>query len=248
MAFCVIYGFQDFPAELVPFVTGELVLGCADALAAGEPGFVDFDQTRSPFNDLRARLRNGESDIIWSCALSVDGNGNRTNPGQCGGGPEWAMLGRSKRRPDLENSRRSINFIRLVVNKVSVSTNANMNSAEWNVVWQFWSGTPRYLGGGEQADIDGFLSFAHPLEKTIKLPADSSAFNVTLFYGPSIVPQSFRATINDQPIAGFTPVANTSETVSVPLLPGRNMLRLSVDGLTNGTTKTDRDRFVFIVQ
>jgi hypothetical protein len=45
----------------------------------------------------------------------------------------------------------------------------------------------------------------------------------------------------------FSPVAGGSEIVNIPLHPGRNVLKLSVEGMVPGRTARDTDRIVFLV-
>jgi hypothetical protein len=71
---------------------------------------------------------------------------------------------------------------------------------------------------------------------------------VVIIHGPTIKPTTFQATLNKDPFSGFHPVANTSETVSIPLTPGRNSLKLQVEGLRDdGKTAKDLDELTFKV-
>lgn len=250
MTFCLVYGFQDFPVDATLLISADIVLGCDQAFPPGESGFIDYTQSDDDFSAFVAKLTNGANDQIGACELSLGAGGARTAPSQCGIGPEHAILGRRPRNPDLKG-RRPVDFIRLVVNKVELGFEPETEGwtfARWDAVWQFWSGTPRYPGGGERLPIDGLLTFSNPLVGTTKLPADSTQFDITVFYGAFIIPESFEATIDNEPLQVFNPVPNTSETVTIPLLPGRNTLRLKVSGDIDGRTRTDTDRFTFIVR
>lgn len=56
------------------------------------------------------------------------------------------------------------------------------------------------------------------------------------------------ATLNGQPFTEFSPVEGTQEVVTIPLSPGRNTLKLSVEGLrSDDRFATDRDSLTFIV-
>jgi VCBS repeat-containing protein len=104
-------------------------------------------------------------------------------------------------------------------------------------------------GGGGRDDVDAFLAYVNPLEKSTDLPAGTASFDVTIIYGPTIDPVTFEASLNKEPFDGFKPVAGTSQTVTIPLSPGRNTLVLKVDGVrSDERTATDRDRLVFIVK
>lgn len=104
-----------------------------------------------------------------------------------------------------------------------------------------------YTGGGQGADVDAFLAYANPQQRSTDLPAGTTSFDVTIIYGPTIVPSTLQAFLNGAPFAGFIPAPDTSETVTIPLASGRNVLLLQVDGLlSTGRTATDRDRLTFI--
>ncbi|MEW6675315.1 MAG: hypothetical protein AB1348_04810 [Nitrospirota bacterium] len=70
-----------------------------------------------------------------------------------------------------------------------------------------------------------------------------------VFYGKTILPETFNATLNGIDIKGiFHPKPDISEAVKLNLQKGRNTLILSVDGIRDdGKRATDRDRLVFIV-
>lgn len=102
--------------------------------------------------------------------------------------------------------------------------------------------------GSNRSDVDAFLSYAAPTKRSVQLPAGTTSFDVTILYGAPIIPATFEASLEGAPFTDFNPAPGTSETVTVPLGPGRNVLELSVDGtLADGRTATDRDRLTFIV-
>ena len=103
------------------------------------------------------------------------------------------------------------------------------------------------IGSGRD-DVDAFLAYASPDERTVHLPAGTTSFDVTILYGPSIMTATFGAELEGSPFTAFTPAPGTAETVTIPLAPGRNVLALSVDGtLADGRTATDRDRLTIVV-
>jgi hypothetical protein len=107
---------------------------------------------------------------------------------------------------------------------------------------------PRFNGGGQRTDVNEFLTYAAPTQTDTTLAAGTSSFDVHIFYGSTILPATFQATLNGNPISGFTPIPGTDQTVTIPLASGRNTLVLRVDGVrTDGHIGTDRDRLVFIV-
>jgi VCBS repeat-containing protein len=103
-------------------------------------------------------------------------------------------------------------------------------------------------GGGQRENVDAFLSYVSPTQPRTDLPVGTTSFDVAIIYGPTILPDTFQAELNGAPFLGFTPVPGTSETVTIPLSSGRNILLLLVDGVRfDGRTATDRDRLTFIV-
>ncbi|MBI4888590.1 MAG: hypothetical protein HY824_15950 [Acidobacteria bacterium] len=107
---------------------------------------------------------------------------------------------------------------------------------------------PGFDGGGQSATVNGFLRYASPAANSTALPAETPAFNVFIFYGKTILPATFEATLNRVPFAGFTPAPGAKERVTIPLSPGRNVLVLRVSGVTpTGRTATETDRLVFLV-
>jgi hypothetical protein len=102
--------------------------------------------------------------------------------------------------------------------------------------------------GSNRGDVDTFLSYAAPAERSVQLPAGTTGFDVTILYGDTIIPSTFAVELNGIPFPWFNPVPGTSQTVAVPLYRGRNVLLISVDGtLADGRTATDRDRLTFAV-
>ena len=105
-----------------------------------------------------------------------------------------------------------------------------------------------FTGGGQRSDVNAFLAYISPVASSTTLSSGTTSFDVTLLYGETIDAQTFQAVLNGQPVGGFTPIAGTSQTVSLPLSVGRNVLLLSVDGTrSDGRIATDRDRLVLIV-
>ena len=103
-------------------------------------------------------------------------------------------------------------------------------------------------GGGQNDDVDAFMAFASPPERKVDLPAGTTSYDVVIIYGPTIDPGTFTASLNKQPFDGFHPVPGTSETVTIPLSPGKNKLDLEVDGIrVDGKKATDKDKLEFRV-
>lgn len=82
----------------------------------------------------------------------------------------------------------------------------------------------------------------------MQLPAGTTGFDLTIVYGATIDPASFAVELNGRPLGGLGPSPGTSQTVTIPLSPGRNVLALSVAGtLADGRRASDRDRLTFTV-
>ena len=121
-----------------------------------------YSQSSAGFTEFVAKLTNGSNDLLATCQLSLGAGGARTVPSQCGEGPEHGILQRRQINPDLKG-RTTVDFVRLVVNKVEVGLHsefAGWTFARYDVVWQFWSGMPRFEGRGERPPIDRLLTFA----------------------------------------------------------------------------------------
>jgi PKD repeat protein len=85
-------------------------------------------------------------------------------------------------------------------------------------------------GGSSRGDVDAFLSYARPTERNVQLAAGTTSFSVTIIYGATINAGTLEVELNGSPFAGFSPAPGTSQTVTVPLSPGRNVLAISIDG------------------
>lgn len=104
-------------------------------------------------------------------------------------------------------------------------------------------------GGGQRPrDVNKFLSFGSPGETRVHLPAGTTSYDVLIFYADVILPDSFSAVLDRADVTSwFNPVAGGSDLVSIPLQPGQNVLKLSVDGQLANRIATDTDRLVFLV-
>lgn len=107
----------------------------------------------------------------------------------------------------------------------------------------------RFDGKGQRpADVNKLLTYIAPSEVSTALPAGTSQYALIVVYGTAIVPGTFAADLNGAAVtSAFHPVPGASEVVFLNLAPGRNVLRLSVDGNVGSRTVTDTDRLVFVV-
>jgi hypothetical protein len=103
--------------------------------------------------------------------------------------------------------------------------------------------------GQRPSDVNKFLSYSNPMSARVQLQAGQRTFPLMVFYGVTISPQTFKATLNGADIRGlFHPSPGGMEMVSLSLVVGSNSLTLSVEGTTaSGRVATDTDRLVFLV-
>ncbi len=107
-----------------------------------------------------------------------------------------------------------------------------------------------FAGGGQRPrDVDRFLTYASPAASPVSLPAGTTSYLLFVYYDRVILPATFKATLNGADIgASFHPAPGGGERVDLPLVPGRNVLVLSVDGQLPSRVATDTDRLVLLVQ
>ncbi|HET9004780.1 MAG TPA: hypothetical protein VFN39_12320, partial [Gemmatimonadaceae bacterium] len=103
-------------------------------------------------------------------------------------------------------------------------------------------------GGGQKKVVDELLSYARPAARQTQLPAGTSSYGVMIFYGSGLNAATFHAVLNGSDVtASFHPVPGGSETVTVPLASGRNVLKLSASGVVGTRTSSDADQLVLTV-
>lgn len=70
--------------------------------------------------------------------------------------------------------------------------------------------------------------------QSLMLP-QSERYEVRVKYGRALEPESFQATLNGEDVsARFRPAPGAAETVELPLRDGRNVLRLTGEGVSKG--------------
>lgn len=104
-------------------------------------------------------------------------------------------------------------------------------------------------GGGQRPrDVNKFLTYANPADSPVSAPAGSTSFPVIIFYDPAVISGSFSATVNGNVITNlFNPQPGAFELVNVPVVSGKNVLELKIDGTLPNRTATDTDRLVIQV-
>lgn len=101
-------------------------------------------------------------------------------------------------------------------------------------------------GGGA---TDNLLTWGRPTSEKMKLQPGTKSYDVIVVYGTSIMPQSFRARMNDEDVKKlFHPQPGTVESVRLPLRAGRNVLKVMADGTVNSTRVTDTDTLEFTTE
>ena len=103
-------------------------------------------------------------------------------------------------------------------------------------------------GGGQRAAADELLSYARPGVRSSTLPAGTTQYSMMIFYKAGLNAGSFTATLNGVNVASlFHPNGGTGETILIPLVSGRNVLKLSATGTVGGKSASDADQLVFKV-
>lgn len=105
-------------------------------------------------------------------------------------------------------------------------------------------------GGGQQpAEVNKFLRYAAPRDTRNKVPA-SSTFNVIVYYGKTINPATFSATLDGVDITSrFRPTPGGADVVTIAIGTATTRLHLSVDGAkASGGKGTDTDTLTFLPQ
>ena len=105
-------------------------------------------------------------------------------------------------------------------------------------------------GGGQRPrDVNHFLSYGNPSSDHVSVPIGTPSYTVLIFYASTVIPSSFSATLGGADATSlFHPTAGGFEAVSIPLQPGRNVLKLSIDGNLPNRVATDSDTLTFLVQ
>lgn len=104
-------------------------------------------------------------------------------------------------------------------------------------------------GGGQRPkDVNKFLSYANPTASQTTAPAGATSFPLIVFYSATVLPGSFSATVNGTSAIGlFHPQPDTFEAVNIPVVSGRNVIELKIDGTLPNRVATDTDRLVIQV-
>lgn len=128
---------------------------------------------------------------------------------------------------------------------VRVTVSDGINTAD-DVLTNSFTMKP-FPAGGQRSDVNDFIAFSAPLEKTTVLSSGTNEFKIIINYGKTIDPITFEATLNGIDVSSsFNPIPGTHETILLSLDEGRNTLKMTVDGIReDGRNATDRDSLGF---
>lgn len=215
-------------------ISADGVLGGTGADQSTSSEYIHFDSSNSgDFARFIQHLTNDVEEAMWVRGINFGPDGVITSMGS----PNQLLeqVGLTSRFGSGE-----ITFARFVVGMSAGSGGTTS--------LQFFSGESQINGGAQSAEVDRFITFSWPLEKTTTWYwVSKPQIGLTITYGPSINPATFQATLNREPLAGFNPVPGTTQTVNIPVTSGRSTLVISVEGAkTGGGTATDTDRLTII--
>src|SRR5258708_6468616 len=103
-------------------------------------------------------------------------------------------------------------------------------------------------GGGQSSEVNDFLRYSQPTVNRLKVPAGTTSYNVIIFYGQTVNPATFAATLNGVDVTSkFHPFAGSAEVVNFPIGPGTTKLQLQAVGTkSSGATARDSDTLTFL--
>lgn len=110
-----------------------------------------------------------------------------------------------------------------------------------------------YDGNKGNGETNQLLRYTAPLNKTNELPVDTSDYTMRIYYGKTVAPGTFKATLGRENSKEdisylFHPQAFSDEDVNIPLQLGKNILNLTINGKTSrGHDTKDGDSFIFTV-
>jgi len=108
-------------------------------------------------------------------------------------------------------------------------------------------------GNKGNSDTNELLRYTAPLNKKNELPVDTSGYTMRIYYGKTVLPGTFKATLGNGSSKEditylFNSKAFSDEEVTIPLQLGKNTLDLSIKGkAANGHDTKDSDSFIFTV-
>jgi hypothetical protein len=105
-----------------------------------------------------------------------------------------------------------------------------------------------FTGAEAEGAADNLLTWGRPNSASVKLRSKSYAYDAIIVYGATIDPASFRAQLNGNNVSYlFHPVPQKIEPVRLPLQPGQNILKVTVNGRIHSRNAVDTDTLEFTV-
>ncbi len=101
---------------------------------------------------------------------------------------------------------------------------------------------------GAYGEGERLLTYAYPTGPRTEVVAGQASVSLIVFYAPTILRESFRATLDGRDVsARFRPTPGGRDVVTLPLAPGTSALVLSVSAaMPGGQTSTHTDRLEFV--
>jgi hypothetical protein len=101
---------------------------------------------------------------------------------------------------------------------------------------------------GAYGEGERLLTYAYPVGPHTEVVAGQASVSLIVFYAPTIVRESFRATLEGRDVSPrFRPVPGGRDVVTMPLAPGTSTLALSVSAaMPGGQTRMQTDRLEFV--
>jgi hypothetical protein len=197
-----------------------------------EAGGLEDDETGEPDDD-PAKTLFLPTPAVGDYALAVTGTANGTYNSEL----VFYDVNGAASESDLRNIPVSLNQVQRLTFSYSDTAGASTQVAGG------------FDGGGQRPrDVNRFLSYGNPSGSPVSLAAGTQSFSLLVFYGATTIPSSFSATLAGVDVTSlFHPQPGQAEMVVLPLVSGRNVLQLSIQGNLSSRIATDSDRLVFQV-
>jgi len=133
MGFGLYYGSLSFSlGGPITAITGDAFVGFNSVYTS--PGQADFNAGNSPkFSNFVSYLTNGVDDTLRRSAFTFTADDKMTVPSSSAGPLESSLFA-----PDTDLNGKNIDFVRLIVNSVSVTNDGYFQTSSNDVRWQVW--------------------------------------------------------------------------------------------------------------
>lgn len=103
-----------------------------------------------------------------------------------------------------------------------------------------------FAGSEAEGAADALLTWGRPNSATVRSSSASNTYRVIIVYGPTINPATFRAQMDGHDVTRlFHPAPLKIEPVTLRLRPGRNVLKVTVNGILDSRNAVDTDTLSF---